>query len=280
VDVVCLTKSPGEQKCEAVATSDGNLTAKDETVFPVVAPKLELAVAGPKLRYLDRQGTYVFRVTNTGSAPASNVTITDAIPQGFKFVTANGGGREDFSTRTVSWLVGDLPPNQSREVSLQLVAVNIGEYKHAATAKAARGLAAEAETETRVQGLSALLVELVDLEDPVEVGANARYEIRVTNTGSKTETNIQVICVMPEKMEFAGAQGAGNSKHRLEGKQVIFEPLPKLAPRADALYRVNCRARAPGDLRFKARIMADSLSEPVNKEESTRVYGDELPPEK
>ena len=63
----------------------------------------------------------------------------------------------------------------------------------------------------------------------------------------------------------------------MEGKEIIFEPLPKLAPRADAIYRVNVRGIAPGDLRFRARIKADGLTVPVLKEESTKVYGDEAP---
>ncbi|HEV3080623.1 MAG TPA: hypothetical protein VGY66_12625 [Gemmataceae bacterium] len=275
VEVVCQTKVAGEQKVDAVATAEGNLSSRDSAIFAVMQPKLELAVNGPGLRYLERQGTYSFRVTNTGNAPASNVTVTEQIPQGFKFVSASGGGRQDFTTRTVCWFLGDVPPNQSREVSLQVLAVNIGEFKHIATARAARGLEAAAEAETRVEGLSALQFELIDLEDPVEVGANCRYEIRVTNTGSKTETNIQVSCTMPDKLEFWGAQGAGNSHHRIEGKEVVFEALPKLPPRADAVYRIQCKAVAPGDIRFKARIKADSLEEPVNKEESTRVYADQ-----
>jgi len=56
---------------------------------------------------------------------------------------------------------------------------------------------------------------------------------------------------------------------------VIFEPLPRLAPRADVLYHINVRGIAPGDVRFRASITADNLSEPVLKEESTKVYGDE-----
>ena len=275
--MLCLAKAGGEQKCEAVATAEGNLTSADAVVFPVLQPKVQLTMAGPKLRYLDRQGVYTFKVTNPGDAPASNVSIIDQIPQGFKFVDASGGGRHDYTTRTVSWFVGDLAPHQSREVNLAVMAVNIGEYKHAAVARAARGLQAEAEAETRVEGLPALLIELVDLDDPIEVGANERYEIRVTNTGSKTETNIQVVCTLPDKMEFWGAQGAGGLHHRVEGKEVVFETLPRLAPRADAIFRVSTRPTAPGDVRFKVRVKADSLSEPVNKEESTNVFGDEAP---
>jgi uncharacterized repeat protein (TIGR01451 family) len=275
VQLVCATKSGGAQNCEGVATAEGNLNAKDTANLEVIMPRLDLVATGPKLRYLDRKATYAFKVTNPGSAPANNVTISDQIPIGFKFLSASDGGRHDFSTRSVTWFVGDLTPGQSRDVTMEVVAVNTGEHHHKASVSAARGLKTDAEVTTRVEGLPALLMELVDLDDPVEVGADTAYEIRVTNTGSKTETNLQLICTVPEKMEFRGATGAANCKFRVQGKEVIFEPLPRLAPRADVIYRVNVRGIAPGDLRFRARITADGLTEPVLKEESTKVYGDD-----
>ncbi|HLN28091.1 MAG TPA: hypothetical protein VK395_10110 [Gemmataceae bacterium] len=276
VQLVCATKSGGTQTCEAKATAEANLKAEDTAAMEVILPRLDLTVTGPKLRYLDRKAVYVFKITNPGSAPASNVMINDQIPDGFKFLAASDGGRHDFATRTVSWFVGDLTPGQSREVNMEVLAINTGEHHHKANVTAARGLKSEAEVTTRVEGLPALLMELVDLDDPVEVGADTAYEIRITNTGSKTETNLQLICTIPEKMEFRGAVAAANGRFRLTGKELVFEPLPRLAPRADAIYRVNVRGIAPGDLRFRARITADGLTEPVLKEESTKVYGDDV----
>jgi uncharacterized repeat protein (TIGR01451 family) len=275
VQLVCATKSGGEQKCDVVALAEGNLKAEDSAVFEVILPRIDLAINGPKLRYLDRKAVYVLKLANPGSAPANNVTVSDQIPEGFKFLSASDGGRHDFATRTVSWFIGDLSPGQAREVSLEVLAINPGEHRHRANVVAARGLKTEAEAITRVEGLSALLMELVDLDDPVEVGADTAYEIRVTNTGTKTETNLQLVCVIPDKMEFRGAQGAANCRFQLRGRELTFEPLPKLAPRADAIFRVNVRGMAPGDLRFRARITADGLTEPVLKEESTKVYGDD-----
>jgi uncharacterized repeat protein (TIGR01451 family) len=277
VQLVCATKTGGEQKVDAFATAEGNLNAQDTALIDVMIPRLELSATGPHLRYLDRHAIYVFHVVNPGSAPASNVTVSDQIPPGFKFLNASDGGRHDFATRTVSWFIGDLTPGQGRDVRLEVVAINSGTYKHVASALAARGLKTDAEVVTRVEGLPALLMELVDLDDPVEIGADTAYEIRITNTGSKTETNLQLICTIPDKMEFRGAQGAAGARFRLQGKELIFEPLPRLAPRADALFRVNVRGLAAGDLRFRARITADGLSDPVLKEESTKVYGDEAP---
>ena len=275
VQLVCATKLGGLQVVEALATAEANLKSEDKAPMEVILPRLDLVVNGPKLRYLDRHAIYTFKITNPGSAPASNVTINDHVPDGFKFVSASDGGRHDFATRTVSWFVGDLTPGQSREVSMETVAINTGNHKHMATVTAARGLKTEAEVMTRVEGLPALLMELVDLDDPVEVGSDTAYEIRVTNTGSKTETNLQLICTIPDKMEFRGAE-ATNIKFHLQGQELTFEPLPKLAPRADFIYRVKVRGVAPGDLRFRARITADGLTDPVLKEESTKVYGDDV----
>lgn len=275
VQLVCNTVAPGPQKCDAIATAKDNLTAEDTATIEVIAPRILLAMSGPGLRYLERKATYTLKVTNPGSAPANNVSITDQVPSGFKFVTASDGGHHDFNSRTVTWFVGDLTPGQSKDVQLELLAVNTGEHKQNALAAAARGLKAEAEIMTRVEGLSALLMELVDLDDPIEVGAETSYEIRVTNTGTKTETNLQIVCAVPDKMEFRGARGPGNCRFQVVGKEVIFEPLPKLAPRADAIFRVNVKGLAAGDLRFRAQMKADGLATPVLKEESTKVYGDE-----
>jgi len=275
IQLVCVTKSAGEQKVDAMATAEGNLNAHDAALVDVQIPRLDLKIAGPHLRYLDRRAVYTLHVANPGSAAASNVTVNDQIPPGFKFVGASDGGRHDFATRTVTWFVGDLTPGQARDVHMEVIAVNAGTYKHVASALAARGLKTESEITTRVEGLPALLMELVDLDDPVEIGADTGYEIRITNTGSKTETNLQLICTIPDKMEFRGAQGAAGTRFRLQGRDLIFEPLPRLAPRADALFRVNVRGLAAGDLRFRARITADGLTDPVLKEESTKVYADE-----
>jgi uncharacterized repeat protein (TIGR01451 family) len=274
VQLICTAKAPGQHECEITASAEGDLKVQHLAAVNIMLPRLDLAMHGPKLRYLDRPATYVIQVKNPGSGPASNVTITHQLPPGFRFMGATAGGRHDAASRSVTWFVGDLTAGQVREVALQAMAVQTGEQKHAATAQAARGLKSEAETTTRVEGLSALLMELVDMEDPVEVGGETGYEIRITNTGSKMETNLQLICTIPEKMEFKGAKCPGGTRHKLQGNEVVFDPLPKLAPRADAVFRVMVKGVAPGDLRFRARITADGLTDAVLKEESTKVYGE------
>lgn len=272
VTIPCVAKLAGGQKCEAYVEGDNGLKAIDAINMSIIQPRLDLEVTGPKLRYLDRKATFNFKVTNPGDAPAVNVVVTEMIPAGFKFISADSGGQHDFATRTIKWFVGEIPAGQSKEVKAELVAVAIGDFNHKTVASASRGIKTEKELATKVEGLSAMLMEVVDTEDPVEVKGETAYEIRITNTGSKFENDVKLVCTIPPQMKFKDAQGP--VKFEVIGNEVVFQTIPKLAPRADATFKVIVTAAAKGDARFKATLISGGLTEPVTKQESTRVYED------
>ena len=68
--------------------------------------------------------------------------------------------------------------------------------------------------------------------------------------------------------------GEGPAKQGISGQQVIFEPLSRLAPKADVTYRVVGQCLAPGDCRIQVLLKTEEMEKPVTKEESTRVYKD------
>jgi hypothetical protein len=272
VQVVCLTKTGGEQSCTATAEADGIAKAMDKAACAVAMPRLDLEAKGPKLRYVDRKAVYTIKVTNPGDAPAANVTVSDVLPAGLRFVMADGGGQMDGQTRTVSWFLGEVGPGQSKEVNVEVVCTTTGEYSHKVAAQASRGLKVEGEAATRVEGLSALQLDVTDAEDPVELNGEAVYEIRVTNTGSVTETDVKIVCTMPEKTQYKNATGPGGV--HMENGELVFDPLPRLAPKADAVYKVTVKCLAAGTIHFKARATSAGVTEPVTKDESTRIYAD------
>src|SRR5205814_889247 len=116
------------------------------------------------------------------------------------------------------------------------------------------------------EGVPALLLEVVDLDDPVEVGAETTYEIRVVNQGSCASQGLQIVATVPDGMTPQGATGP--APYHVHAQQVVFEPLALLAARADALYRVRVLCRTPGDWRFKVEMKCDQFKAPVHEEES------------
>ena len=194
------------------------------------------------------------------------------IPTGFKFVQADNGGQFDDASRSIKWFVGELGPGQVKEVKCELMAITAGEFVHKAMANAARGMKAEQELKTAVEGLSAILMEVVDTEDPVEVGGDTAYEIKITNTGTKAETDVNLVCTIPPQLKLKSIQAP--VKYDVVGNDIVFQSLPRLSPRADVVFKINVTAVVKGDARFKASLTTASLVEPVVKVEPTKVYAD------
>jgi hypothetical protein len=69
-----------------------------------------------------------------------------------------------------------------------------------------------------------------------------------------------------------GAEGP--SAETISGQQVSFAPLPELAPKDQATFRIMVEGAAAGDHRFRVQMTSDDVSTPVIKEESTNVYAD------
>lgn len=276
VQLTCVARGTGPQKCAVSASADGNLSASDTALVNILTPKLEIALAGPKLRYLHRPALYVVKVSNPGSAPTTDVEVHETIPTGFRLHQANGGQYQE-ATRQISWKVGDLQPGQTKELPVELIPIEAGEHRLTAHARNSRGLKSEAEIRTHVEGLPSLEVEVTHVDDPIEVGAETAFEIRVANRGTKTESNVEVTCTLPKQLEFVGAKCTTTLHYRQEGRELIFETMPGLAPRAEEIFRVQVRGVGAGDVRFKTRIRADGLKDAVQREEGIRIYSDDGP---
>ena len=170
-----------------------------------------------------------------------------------------------------------MQPGQTKELAVELIPTQIGEHRLAAQAKTGRGIKSEAEVRTLVEGLPSLEIDVNHVEDPIEVGAETAFEIRVANRGTKPETNIEVVCILPEQLEFVRAKCTTTLHYRQEGRELIFENMPRLAPRAEEIFRVQVKGIAPGDVRFRTRVRANGLKDPVHREDGMRVYSDEMP---
>ena len=264
---------PGPVTNVIVARGDGNLRAEHRLDINVVAPQLDLAVDGPQRRFLEREAVYQVGVSNPGTAAARNVELVAHLPDGLEFISANNAGHYDSATRAVHWRLEELPVQETGVVKLVTMPVRPGDHSLRIRGTAAKGVEAESEQAVLIEGIAAILFEVRDVVDPVEVGGETVYEISVLNQGTKASSNVHVRVLLPPEMQPVAAEGPAD--HVIEGRQVAFEPLSRLAPKADTMYRVRARALEPGDLRVRVQVLTDEMrGAPVTKEESTRVYSD------
>jgi uncharacterized repeat protein (TIGR01451 family) len=267
--VSCKAESTGEYKNQAHANGAGGLKASSSTTTTVVRqPVLAITKSGPKKMFLGRSVTYTINVTNKGDVAAKNTVITDTLPAGPKFVRASSGGT--VAAGKVTWKIGTLGVNQSKEVSVTVEPSIAGTIKNAASAEAYCAKAVAANAQTVVKGIPAILLEVIDLEDPIEVGGNVTYVITVTNQGSAPGTNIRIACDLEDTMEYVSSSGA--TRGSASGRSITFAPLASLAPKAKASWRVIVKAKDEADVRFGVKLTSDQMKRPVDETESTNFY--------
>lgn len=262
----------GMQTLQLAVTSSCEASGSASTKINVIAPSLEVAVNGPGLRYKGRNAKYTLTVTNDGTVPNSNVRVSQTVPDGFQFLSADRGGKYESAQKMVHWFLGRVEAGQSVQLSCELTATALGEFKHNVIVNSDSGVEARTQIATRVDGAASLDTEIVDLDDPVEVGGEAAWEVRVRNDGSKAATNISVACELPTGVELMTAKGPTESV--ADSKAILFKSLPQLAPGQQAIYRVHVRGVAEGTHRLRARITSDTLDQPVSIEEATKFYAD------
>ena len=260
---------PGKYVNKATATA-GSLKSESEATTIVRQPVLAISKTGPSKQYIGRPVSYEIKVTNKGDATAADTTLTDTIPAGVSKVMASDGGKASGSS--VVWNLGSLAAGASKTVTVSYVSATAGTLTD--TAKATATCSAEKEVtasaKTTISGIAAVLLEVIDIDDPIEVGGTETYVITATNQGSAPDTNIKIVCTLEDNEQYVSSSGA--TKGSAAGNVITFEPLPSLAPKAQATWRVTVKAVKAGDVRFTAVMNTDQLTREVRETEATHLY--------
>jgi len=273
IDLVLSTTGPGVHQARFTARADGRLEVEQAARIEITAPTLELKAEMPSRRYLQRPATCVLTMVNAGTAPARSVELAAQLPAGLKFVRANHAGWYDERTHRVLWNLEELPPGEVGAVELVVMPVDLGPQKIVAAARSTDGPADQAAHTVEVEGLAALFFEVSDSEDPIEVGGLTEYIVRVRNQGTKAAAGVRVTATMLGEMEPVDAKGP--SAHHVENLSFVFDPLARLSPAEEAVYRIRVRGRRAGDQRVQVQVTSDDHPAPTTKEEVTRVYADQ-----
>jgi len=192
-------------KAEKVGTSSNCVTVSYNNllcaVTNVVQPSLSISkTITPEATICDPI-TMVIEVKNTGSGPAENVRITDALPSGL--TTTDGKTALDIP-------VGTLASGESKQVSTQLKATKTGKFEGAANAKAEGDLSATSAAVTTVVRQPVLAIEC-KAQGKVFVGRDVTYSLTISNKGDTASNNTTVTVPVPSGATFVSATEGGTA---------------------------------------------------------------------
>ena len=252
----------------AQAASAEGARAEATATTLVRGPVLTVNCQAPSEVIMSHPAEVCLEVKNTGNAPESETTLSLPVPPGATVTGTTSGGA--VADGRVVWQLPALAPEASQRVCASFSLPQAGSLALLATVRGACAAAVETRCVTRVAGVPGVLVEVIDLEDPIEVGNPVTYEIRVTNQGSVPLTANRLVCMVPDEQEFVS--GSGATAVQAQERKLTMETLPLLAPKAVATWRVVTKTLRTGDARFNAAFSSEQFQKPIDEDESTTQY--------
>jgi uncharacterized repeat protein (TIGR01451 family) len=262
----------GRLKNIMFASAKGGLQARHETDIEIIAPKLTTTSEGPTRRFIKRKATHTFTVANQGTAAATNLRLIARLPSGLRFVDANNRGRYDRNSHSVIWQMRDLAAGGSGDVEIVTTPIEAGEQNIKFEAAADLNQRSETVQALNVDHLIDVFFDIDDVVDPIEIGAETQYRIRLVNQGTQAASNVQLQIDFPNGLEPTAVNG--DLRNQIRGQQIVFEPITSLRSGEELKVSVQATGRAQGDHRIVVNMQADGRDTPVSKQETTRVYSD------
>ena len=254
------------------ASADGGLQARHELPMEVVAPNLITRSNGPKIRFLKRNATHNFSIANNGTAAATNVELIARLPSGLRFVNANNQGRYDANAHSVFWSLAELGRDAKADVELKTSPVEVGSQPIKFETFADLEVRSSVVQPLTVQHLVDVFFDIDDVVDPIEVGSETSYRVRVVNQGTKNATNVRIQVDFPRGLQPIAIDGS--LKHQIAGQRTIFDPINSMSPGDEISCIIRGKGQSEGDHRIVVNMQTDGRQTPVSKEETTRVYSD------
>lgn len=277
--VQVFPEQAGEYSSYAFAKSELDDVESQRGDLVVVAPQLDVQINSPRdYAYIGDDARFEVVVINNGEGAAHDVQV-DIGHEGVGEI-AYIGNRGDAQLASgelgeEGLSLGALEPGDRRRFYVEVNTGQEGDLRLNAVARAVCGRTDQAYAEAdsnatlAVVPISALQVEVIDSQDPVQAGSETVYEITVLNEGSGAASNLIVSADLPKGFSFVEAQGVTNAKN--EDGAVHFEQVPTLPAGEAATWYIKVRAEeASGNQKLSVNAKTDQVN--VTEQEPTRAY--------
>lgn len=245
-----------------------------EYVGPAMS-RLSLHCKSPERQFTQRAINVCLTIHNTGQVTESSALVSLDVPAGAVPETATDGGR--YTGGKIEWRLSDLEPGHGKEVCATFIASKPGQLTFPSAVSGSGGGKSQCSTSTKILGVYGLLIEVVDVEDPIRAGNPINFVITVTNQGDLPLSNVKVAVNLPGSQVFSSGQG-DTSVSASPGTGLRIAPVTELGGKEKATWRIRTTARRTNgtegleDSRLSIDVSCDQIQNPIREEESTMIY--------
>lgn len=189
----------------AAAASVRTICTKPELVVEVQMPRIVLAGDDVPVR---------IRVSNPGTGIATGIFLTEVVPAGMEHTA---GGELEYE-------VGNLQPNESRELELTLKAVKEGSVVNIIQGEGDGTL--RSETKTTVEIVAPALTVAIEGPKRRFLDRQATYTVSLANPGTASAKEVELATFLPKGLQFVEADNHGEYDPATHSVRWLLEELP------------------------------------------------------
>ena len=192
-------------------------------------------------------------VDETGTPAKAEVTITDVIPEGTKYVSADNGGAYDQGTNTITWTLGEQEAGASGSVSFVVEVLDIAGgtdvTNKAEITVGSNNPEQTNEVTTKVPGKDSVVEEGGELQ----VGKILTYTISYKNPEEEAAT-VTIKDIIPEGLDYVDGSAGEFASYNAATRTLTWK-IPDVQPGAE------------GKVTFEARVNESAETVVENKAE-------------
>ena len=271
-DIELTAVSAGKVRNVLRAVSENAATSESASEIEVVLPKLDIAIEGAGLRYLERQVTYALQISNSGTAIARDVEILLYLPSGLQFNSTINQGAYLPSQHAVRWELAELAAGAKAVTEVTLLPVEEGNFVLRLQSQADGVRAETAQKPVRVEGQSELTFTIEDDNDPIETDGKTTYLVKISNIGTRVDKNVELAIDLPEGAIVEQVDAPVD--YKVSQRNVVFAPISQIQAKDRHTIRLSVRHTREGTHVVRAQLKSQLRPVAVAKEESTQVYLD------
>ncbi len=290
----------------AVAAAAGAGSPADAGQRPLEKPTIAVKKTGPTRVGVGQEAEFLITVTNTGQVAATRLKVVDHYDVALEPRMASRGST--FEGPDLVWTVDTLPAGKSIGFRVRCEGLKpAARACNQVTVTSQDGAGGEAEACLEIaaapqhgppqqgppsqtpqqpgpqpQGAQrptsrsppGLTVTAADLGDPIAIGRETTYEVRITNNSQAVDRQVTLVVAVPTQLTPLAVGTMGPARGTIEGQNVRFAPVPQISPGETLTYQIRAVAKSAGETRFQARLTSAAVSEAIVAEETTTVFAE------
>jgi len=276
IDLTVVAAEPGRFRTVSEVTASGVSAGKATTDIDIIGSQLTIQRLGPDRRFVGRTAKFQNIIANETNFEASNAIVTEQVPEGMRFVSADNGGEYNPQTRRIRWDVPRLTPGKQAVLEVELEAEAAGQHQTVVEVVENAGFRSQAQENTivTVEDFENMTADISRQDAPVAIGETFGFTITIENRGTAVAKGVEMTIEVPPEVDVKAA-GSRNVPARREGNTVRYAIVEEIPPREKMTFELKLQGQKPAqNAVVRASLKYEQMQEPLIVSESITIFDD------